>query len=207
MPVPTVVYMLKAPQPGRVKTRLALDVGDEEACTVYRGLAERQYRALPPGWPVEIHFAPPEAEDQIRLWLPGATLYAPQSDGDLGDRLAAASAATFERGVCCAFFIGADCPDLNLEDFAAALRLLSRDHDAVFGPARDGGYYLLAVNRHVPELFSGIPWSTGTVLEHSLEKAGLLGLNCALLQEKEDIDDLASLRRCLPESITTRNSD
>ncbi len=198
MAVPTVIYLLKAPNPGQVKTRLAVDVGDEEACAIYCALAERQYRALPPGWPMEIHFAPPEAEDQIRLWLPGANLYAPQSDGDLGDRLAAASAATFKRGTCCAFFIGADCPDLNLEDFAEALRLLSQDHDAVFGPARDGGYYLLAVNRHAPELFSGIPWSTDRVLEHSLEIARKAGLKTALLEEKEDIDDLASLRRCLP---------
>ncbi len=195
MCVPTVVYLLKEPEPGRVKTRLAVDLGDDEACRVYRALAERQFRALPPGWPVEIHFAPADAGPRIRHWLTGAGRYVPQVDGDLGARLAAASEGAFARGAPQVFFIGADCPYLVFEDFVRALHKLATGRDAVFGPARDGGYYLLATRRHRPELFREIPWSTERVLRRSLEKAERLGLATALLDEKEDIDDLSSFRR------------
>ena len=198
MSVPTIVYMLKAPEPGRVKTRLAADLGDDEACRVYRALAERQYRALPPGWPVEIHFTPASATQRMQLWLEGANRYVPQVEGDLGKRLESASESAFARGAHHVFMVGADCPGLELEDFALALHQLSTGHDAVFGPARDGGYYLLATRRHLPQLFDGIPWSTPNVLRQSLANAGRLGLKSALLAEKEDIDDIAGLRRNFP---------
>ncbi len=199
MSVPTIVYMLKAPEPGRVKTRLAADVGDDEACRVYCALAERQYRALPPGWPVEIHFAPANAALRMRRWLGGANRYVPQVEGDLGKRLAAASESAFAGGARHVFMIGADCPNLGLEDFALALHQLSTGYDAVFGPARDGGYYLLATRRHLPQLFDGIPWSTPDVLRQSLGNADRSGLKSALLVEKEDIDDIAGLRRNFPD--------
>ncbi len=198
MPVPSVLLFLKSPVPGYVKTRLARDVGDSAACAVFCSLVERQVAALPPGWPVEIHFAPAEAEDRIRAWIHGADRYLPQVEGDLGARLSAASANAFRRGTEPVFLIGADCPDLDSEDFYAALDSLTSGCDAVFGPARDGGYYLLALKRHAPELFRQIPWSTSEVLKQSLDRAKQAGLQTALLNVKEDIDDISSLRRSRP---------
>lgn len=199
MPVPTVLFFLKAPVPGYVKTRLARDLGEEEACAVYCALAERQYAAFPPGWPVHIHFAPSAAELRMRAWLEGADRYVPQSEGDLGYRLNAASAETFLYGPEPVFFVGADCPGLVAEDFWTALHFLAHGHDAVFGPARDGGYYLLALKRHAPEVFRGISWGGPDVLRQSLERAGKAGLRTALLEEKEDIDGLDALKRSFPQ--------
>ncbi len=199
MPVPSVLLFLKSPVPGYVKTRLARDVGDRAACAVFCALVERQVAALPPGWPVEIHFAPADAESRIRSWIHGADRYLPQVEGDLGARLAAASANAFSRGTGPVFLIGADCPDLNPDDFYAALDSLASGCDAVFGPARDGGYYLLALKRHTPELFQGISWSGPQVLRQSLQRTAKAGLLTSLLEEKEDIDDIHALRRCYPE--------
>ncbi len=198
MPVPSVLLFLKSPVPGYVKTRLANDVGDRAACAVFCSLVERQVAALPPGWPLEIHFAPADAEARIRSWIHGADRYLPQVEGDLGARLAAASENAFRQGTEPVFLIGADCPNLNPEDFYAALDSLASGCDAVFGPARDGGYYLLALKRHTPELFRQIPWSTSEVLKQSLDRAKQAEVQTALLEVKEDIDDISSLRRSQP---------
>ena len=99
---PTLALLLKAPHLATVKTRLAATLGPARALAIYRALAERQLRALPPAWPVTIHFTPAGApvEAELRAWLtplrPGESppalgpAYRPQPDGDLGVRLTAA---------------------------------------------------------------------------------------------------------------------
>jgi uncharacterized protein len=69
--------------------------------------------------------------------------------------------------------------------------------DVVLGPAADGGYYLIGLRLPAPQLFENIAWSTEQVLQQTLERIAARGLSCELLSEKEDIDDLESLRRHL----------
>jgi rSAM/selenodomain-associated transferase 1 len=186
--------MLKAPRPGTVKTRLAADIGPAEAARIYRLLAERQLAAIPPDWPVEVHFAPADARDEMRAWLGLRPALFPQAEGDLGERLVHAVASTFARGAPAALVIGGDCPELDADTLRAAAEVLRHD-PLVLGPATDGGYYLIGLSEPRPALFSGIPWSTDRTLAATLHQAKSLRLNARLLTEKSDVDTLDDLRQ------------
>ena len=117
---------------------------------------------------VTVLFSAPEEEAAVRAWLApivGSSRihFAPQVQSpDLGDRLAAGMATAFASGHRRVAVVGTDVPDLSADHLEAAFKALSGENDAVFGPAADGGYYLLAVmGTAVPQgLFSGIEWST-----------------------------------------------
>jgi rSAM/selenodomain-associated transferase 1 len=185
--------MLKAPRPGTVKTRLAAAIGDAEATRVYRLLAERQLAAIPPDWPVEVHFSPADARDEMRAWLgPRPTLLA-QSEGDLGARLIHATTDAFTRGAPAALVIGGDCPELDTATLHAAVEAL-RQAPLVLGPATDGGYYLIGFTEPRPALFADIPWSTERVLAATLHQAASLNISATQLAQKGDVDTLEDLR-------------
>ncbi len=194
---PVLVALLKAPWPGSVKTRLAAAIGVEAAAAIYRRLVEHQMAAVPPRWPVEVHFAPAEARDEMRAWLGNAATFVPQVNGDLGNRLIAATDGAFRRGATRLLVVGGDCPGLGasiLED--AAERLC--ESDMVIGPAVDGGYYLLGLRTPQPSLFQAIPWSTPAVFPATLAQARASRLSVAILRELEDVDDIASWERAEP---------
>ena len=86
-----------------------------------------------------------------------------------------------------AIIIGSDCPYLELNDLEAAAEAL-QTHDAVFGPAVDGGYWLIGLNAPCPALFEGIEWSTDAVLKTTLSKADAQGLSVCQLRELSDVD-------------------
>jgi rSAM/selenodomain-associated transferase 1 len=119
-----------------------------------------------------------------------------QRGASLGDRLAHAFDDAFQRGYRSVILIGSDLPDLPDRSLRAALASLkdASDH-VVIGPARDGGYYLVGLNRPHPQLFHGIDWGTGHVLRQTLERAAELGLLISRLEEWGDVDDLGDLER------------
>jgi uncharacterized protein len=191
---PTVIAFLKAPRPGGVKTRLARDFGVAAATGIYRALAGEQWHRIPPEWRAEVHFAPADAEAEMRGWLGPRGVFRPQVEGDLGARLIAGFAQAFAAGGAPVIAIGGDCPGLDSACLEAA-RAALQDVDVVLGPAVDGGYYLIGLNRPAPVLFSGIPWSTSRVLATTLARTEAAGLRCHLLETKLDIDDAASWER------------
>ncbi len=191
---PVVIAMLKAPQPGLVKTRLAREVGAEPAVAIYRRLVEHQLSAVPAEWCMEVHFAPANAAAEMQQWLGSQYTYFPQLGDDLGERLIHAIAGAFDRGATVGIIIGGDCPGLDSTCMRDAWRAL-RSVDVVLGPALDGGYYLIGLRRPVPSLFRGIPWSSSTVLEATEQRIHEAGLSHVLLEAKEDVDDLATWRR------------
>ena len=73
--------------------------------------------------------------------------------------------------------------------------------DVVLGPATDGGYYLIGMRYPLPELFDGIEWGTGEVLQRSLERAALAGFKTFLLPQWSDIDTPADLYRLAEEIL------
>lgn len=193
-PPPLVLVFLKAPRPGFVKTRLARDLGPAQAARIYRRLAEAQLEKIPRDWLVEIRYAPRGARAEMRAWLGPRWHLRVQRSGDLGVRLTAAFAQAFKNGAHRVFAVGADCPELDaarLQRAADALTLA----DVVLGPARDGGYYLIGLRRPAPALFKGIPWSTTAVLRETRRRARAAGWRVRLLDELEDVDDVASWRR------------
>lgn len=197
----SVAVFLKYPELGAVKTRLAADIGDAEAVRVYRWLVARTMAALP--WDradVAVHFSPPETGNQVEKWLSpfvpaGRTVqFVPQVDGDLGQRMAAAVIGATAAGHQTVTLVGTDCPELEVGHFERAWQSL-KSHDAVFGAAEDGGYYLLALNAYWPYLFERIPWSTGETLGESLKAAEQGNLSTSLLEPLRDVDTIADLPR------------
>jgi uncharacterized protein len=190
---PTVIFFLKAPRVGFVKTRLARECGADRAAEIYSALAEAQGRRIPPGWKSEIHFAPADAEAEMRGWLGNQYVFRPQADGDLGGRLIAGFGSALAGNGGPVIAIGGDCPDLDAACLEEASHSL-RTSDVVLGPAIDGGYYLIGLNHPQPELFIDVPWSTPEVLGVTQERARLAGLRYHLLAPKSDIDDAVAWR-------------
>ena len=133
----------------------------------------------------------PDGDVDAAPW-PGAASRLAQGTGDLGHRMARIMRA-LPPGP--AVIIGTDIPDITPSHVARAFRFLGR-HDAVFGPATDGGYWLVGLKRRprLPDIFAGVRWSTEFTLSDSLAKLGH-GHSVALLEILEDIDDGLSLER------------
>ena len=124
--------------------------------------------------------------------------------------MATAFESAFDSGMEACCIIGTDSPDLPAEYIGKAFDHLDNDEvDVVFGPAEDGGYYLLGLKRCWPGLFQDIPWSTEAVLETSIKRAGKLGLRTILLPIWYDLDEMKDLRRLLdsPEAAAPRTRE
>lgn len=194
-PPDAILVFVRAPEAGRVKTRLAAEIGDEAALRVYRRLAEHtvaEARALGAEAAVRIHFTPAAGGEAVRAWLGADALYLPQGEGGLGARMRAAFEAAFAAGHPRVVIVGSDLPDLSAGVLRRALRLLDA-HPAVVGPAADGGYYLLGLGEMVPGAFEGIAWSTGEVLGATLARLRAAGCEPALLETLRDVDTAADL--------------
>jgi rSAM/selenodomain-associated transferase 2/rSAM/selenodomain-associated transferase 1 len=185
------ILFARFPIAGKVKTRLIPALGAEGAAALHRRLVLRTFRTAVAfcrrqNVDVEIRFDG-GSEREIRHWLGDGWLCRRQSDGDLGQRMARAFEDSFHEGATAAVIIGSDCPMLTPVILAAAFRSLDKD-PAVFGPATDGGYYLIGLRRLLPELFQNIPWGTETVLARSREILEHAGIKPVLLETLDDID-------------------
>lgn len=195
VPVCTVIVFAKAPAAGYAKTRLVPALGADGAASLARRLLETALAAaLDAGvGPVELCCAPDERHPAFAgvPRIEAARLSA-QGEGDLGTRMARA----FERRLrhdAGAIVIGTDAPALDAAYLRAAASALAT-HDAVFGPALDGGYTLVGLRRPAPALFEGIAWSTPEVMAQTRGRLARFGLRHAELATLADIDDPADLR-------------
>lgn len=194
-PAACILIFVRAPEPGRVKTRLAAEIGAAAALRVYRRLAEHAVQeALAVGSAaVRVHFTPGDAGDVVRGWLGAGPDYLPQAaSGDLGARMRAAFEEAFAAGYRRVVVIGSDLPGLSAELLRRAIGLLD-GHRVVVGPAADGGYYLLGMTERVGALFEGVPWSTDQVLARTLEILRSMEIAPALLPRLRDVDTVHDL--------------
>ena len=189
----------KAPRAGRSKTRLIPALGPDLAARL-SGCFLRDMAATIATLPgsVRAHgyaiYAPADAEAELRALMPAGFGFLFHGDGDLGNVLAGATRNLLALGHDCALLVNSDSPTLPpalLEQAAAALR--ESGDRVVFGPATDGGYYLVGLKAAHPRLFAGIAWSTGDVLAQSLARAAEIGLSARVLDPWYDIDDFDSL--------------
>jgi uncharacterized protein len=182
--------MLKQPVMGRVKTRLARDIGLAEATRFARISARATIARLARDrrWRTVLAIAPDTAI-AAPLW-PARCRAVGQGSGNLGARMA----RLLEPAVRPALLIGADIPGVSPAIIADAFRLL-RGHDTVFGPAEDGGYWLIGLNRRAPShgLFAGVRWSTPHALADTV--ANLPHARVAYAARLGDVDDGATHRR------------
>jgi uncharacterized protein len=190
-----VLVFVREPVVGRVKTRLAAEIGEEAALRAYVWLAERavgEAQRLGAGIQVRVHFTPAHAGGAVRRWLGEGPVYLPQSAGDLGTRMRSAFDAAFAAGARRVVIIGSDLPDMSSALLRRAFTLLER-HAVVLGPATDGGYYLLGMCEPRPELFDEVPWSTDRVLDCTLHRLRGSGISLALLEPLRDVDHASDL--------------
>jgi uncharacterized protein len=194
------VVFAKAPQPGRVKTRLAPSLGEERAARLHARMIEGTVRiASQAGFGrVELHCAPHAGHSTFAtLACRYSLVLRAQGSGDLGARMQRA----FERALRTArivVLIGTDCPVLRVADLRAGARALQSGADAVLSPAEDGGYALIGLRRTSPRLFCGIEWGSDSVLAETRRRLRELGWRWRELRTVWDVDrpeDYARLER------------
>jgi uncharacterized protein len=188
------VIFLRAPRLGRVKSRLAAGIGALAALRFYRHLSEHLLRAMTRDRRWRCHLAVTPDRD-VRDWRRrryGVSSHG-QGSGDLGRRMAR-MLHTLPPGPV--VIVGSDIPALAPRHVAAAFKALGNS-EAVFGPAPDGGYWLVGLRRRprVPDaLFRGVRWSSEHALADTL--AGLpRRMSVALLEMLEDVDHGDDYRR------------
>ena len=192
------VIFARAPQLGRVKRRLAAEIGPMAAARFYRATLTAEIRQLANDrrWTPWLFVTPDDALDHP-IWRSAGTRprLRPQGRGDLGQRMTLPFRVLPSGPVV---LVGSDIPALRAGHVAHAFRLLCRN-DFVFGPAGDGGFWLVGARRLKPmprALFTGARWSTAQALADTL--AGLpSGYSRGLADMLDDVDDAQDLRRWL----------
>lgn len=187
-----VILFARRPQLGRVKTRLAADIGVVETLRFYRSTLASVSRRLTGagGWATWIAVTPDAAVRDRRVWPMGAGLLQ-QGSGDLGARMER-TLSVF--GPDPAVIVGSDIPELDRAHLADAFDAL-RHNDFVFGPSDDGGYWLVGAKqgRRAGGLFDDVRWSSETALSDTL--GNISGKDrVAMLGTLADIDDGAAYR-------------
>jgi rSAM/selenodomain-associated transferase 1 len=198
----------REPIPGLVKTRLIPTLGASGAARLYQALLERAVNAAigVPGVAVQLWCAgaPPSGGVCGELARRHGLELRHQGEGDLGQRMAEALGEALGR---CdrVVLIGSDCPGYHPAYLSAAFAALG-GHDAVVGPAADGGYVLIGLRRPAPDLFADIPWGTDAVLAGTRTVLARLGWTWAELPGLQDIDRPEDLAAC-PDLIGSQHPD
>src|SRR5436190_10836162 len=191
-----VIVFARAPTLGSGKRRLARDIGDVAALRFERLMLGRLLRRLVRDrrWRLRIAVTPDRARHRWRLW-PGSIPIVGQGRGDLGERMRRAL-ADCPPGP--AVLIGTDIPALGPQHIAEAFRLLGR-HDLVFGPAADGGFWLVGTRRspRLPPLFGQVRWSSPHTLEDALGNLPR-GVSAGFAATLDDVDNGKAYRRLAP---------
>jgi rSAM/selenodomain-associated transferase 1 len=184
-----VVLMMKSA--ARSKRRLADEIGAQRATQAAQrllGCASEDLTA----WPGMKCVAPSDADE--RSEAPTADVLVVQRGGNLGERIAHVNEELVRQGIERQLFIGSDCPSLDVAYLERAAVALSR-HDAVLGPAADGGVVLMGVRGRWPPL-AALPWSTGTLcaaLRTACARAGTSAATLPTLRDIDTLDDLVAL--------------
>ncbi len=196
MKINALVIMAKAPEPDSVKTRLKGYLSDDERVALYEKLLSDTVARLRdlPQTDTFITYSSgldgDKGEYFERFDLP---LY-PQVGEGLGERMHLALAHLLAKGYERVALVGADIPALGAHEVMEAFEYLEYA-DVAFGPASDGGYYLVAMRKPHPEVFVNIEWSTPDTLQQTLDRAADAGLLTAMCAELADIDTVEDLRR------------
>lgn len=172
------------PELGKVKTRLAKTLGDENALNIYNFLLNHTVE-ITKNLNVDKYVFYSEAIHRNDIWNSDFFRKKLQSGSDLGKRMKNAFSEIFTMGYDKVVIVGSDIFDLDKNDIDAAFEAL-QSNQYVIGPASDGGYYLFGMKELNPEVFQNKNWGTNTVLKDTLEN--LKDKNYVLLEERNDVD-------------------
>jgi uncharacterized protein len=214
MPPSSSVLMvfLRYPEPGKVKSRLAAGIGRQPAADLYARLVRRtlgvvaDFQRTTSDLTVLLFYAPAEREEAVKQSCPGPWRFVAQSGCDLGERMAHAFRHVHDRGWRHAVLIGTDIADLQPADLEQSFQALQAGQ-AVLGPAADGGYYLIGLNRPCEAVFQSQAWGSDSVFERTRETLGKLGFTVKILQQRTDVDREEDLAHpCLLDLVRHRVS-
>lgn len=196
----TLIVMVKEPRAGRVKTRLGKDIGMTTAAWWFRHQVKQLLRRIEdPRWNTLLAVAPDRAGLLSRVW-PSHFDRVAQGTGDLGDRMGRVMKSIPIGPVC---VIGADIPGVGPKQIARAFAVLGSS-DAVFGPAPDGGYWLIGLRRTNPlpsKIFQNVRWSSAHALADT--RISLGDLKVASVDQLQDVDTIDDLAMTLPQERDT----
>jgi len=189
------LFFVRSPGKGNVKSRLAAAIGHELTVKLYKSFVLQMLSTLKKGnFAFYVCFHPENALKGLKKWLGGRHHYIPQEGKDLGERMKNAFAAAFQTGFKRVVLIGSDIPDLPLEFIQEAFTSLE-EKDAVIDPAYDGGYYLIGFTDKAfsPKVFEGMTWGTKTVFDDTMKVLEGLQKKVYTLKPLRDIDTVEDL--------------
>ncbi|MBE9043926.1 TIGR04282 family arsenosugar biosynthesis glycosyltransferase [Pleurocapsales cyanobacterium LEGE 10410] len=197
----TLIIFSRYPEPGLTKTRMIPALGAAGAAQLQREMTEHTLNTAKSvqssrNITIEIHFAGGNKQ-LMREWLGKDIQYIPQVAGDLGHKMQSAFERAFSLNHQRVVTIGIDCPDIDSVILNKAFDSL-QTQDLVLGSAEDGGYYLIGLNRSIPQLFQSIDWGTERVFNQTKDIADRINLSLHKLPTLSDIDrpeDLAIWQR------------
>ncbi len=180
----SLIIFVRSPKLGKVKTRLAKEVGDEKALAIYIQLLAHTRKVAQSIDAIRHLFYSDEIidDDWSRTYFEKSL----QIDGDLGDKMQHAMSKALETSDK-TIIIGSDCPHLESDIIESAFAALDKS-DVVVGPTFDGGYYLIGIKKMHTELFQNMTWSVESVYDETIDRIKKIGLTYVALTKLSDID-------------------
>jgi hypothetical protein len=187
------LIFIKNPILGKVKTRLAVDIGQEKALLVYQYLLEHTKKiTLPLSYEKQVCYD--SYIDNNDMWENDKFLKTKQLGNDLGERMFNAFDNAFQEGCQKVVIIGSDCLEINTKIIENAFDALN-ENNAVLGGAIDGGYYLLGLSIMEKTIFERKKWSSDSVFKDTIHNFLHKNLTYHLLPTLNDIDNLEDLKK------------
>jgi len=186
-----VIVFARYPNKGKVKTRLAKEIGEETALKFYKSCAENTFeeckKLKSESILLYLYYSDVKDKTFITKWAGFDFIINPQSGTSLGEKMKNAFDEVLSKGIKKAVIIGSDVPDINTKIIKDSFDILNYA-DAVIGPSTDGGYYLLGMKKVYDYLFEDIKWSTNSVFAETCNRIIKNKLTYFVLPKLIDID-------------------
>jgi rSAM/selenodomain-associated transferase 1 len=193
-----IIVFARLPVKGKVKTRLAKDLGIDFAASFYKVCAEHTFNEilkLEKTGITPFLFCSDESEiEDVKIWSNNKFRYYPQQGNDLGKRMLNAFNKVFDDGYQNIILVGSDIPGITADLMNDALTFLY-SYKCVLGPSDDGGYYLIGLNSTQPNLFDGMEWSIDSVFNKTIERLEKEHQSYFVLEKLTDIDTKEDLNK------------
>ncbi len=193
MPNHLLMVFVRNAELGKVKTRIAKTIGDRKALKIYKELLRHTFETIEPLTCTKAVFFSNNTPDYIND-LNCSHLKFLQNGDDLGEKMKNAFQQGFGNNFQSIIIIGSDNYELTPQIIQKAFDSL-KDSDIVIGPAFDGGYYLLGMNKLTSELFENINWSTDSVFNKTIRVIESLGFNYKVLEPLNDVDNIEDVKK------------
>ncbi len=180
------IIFVRNPEKGKVKTRLAATLGNEKALEIYKQLLDHTL-SVTFNLHVEKYVFYADFIPFSDQWKKAGFHQLLQKNADLGEKMQDAFQVLFTKGYKQVVIVGSDCIELTKDDIKTAFEKL-KSNDVVIGPANDGGYYLLGMNKLHDLLFQNKEWSSESVYHDTINDINRLSMTCYCLPQLIDID-------------------